>query len=150
MPGVSHYPGGLILYLIRSRDSVADDRVELPPGEDLVVDERLLLAVEQDGDGVALVDVPDDKVARWQNLIPSFPWIVPGRRACGAILPSGTLVVRNVYEGYSVSILFDGEEQPLVYHEVLARGELDTVISDAVPASNQVISNYMYGLYRIL
>ena len=46
-------------------------------------------------------------------------------------------VVRNVYEGYSVSILFDGEEQPLVYHEVLARGELDTVISDAVPASNQ-------------
>ena len=54
------------------------------------------------------------------------------------ILPSGNLVVRNVYEGYSVSILFDGEEQPLVYHEVLARGELDTVISDAVPASNQV------------
>ena len=46
-------------------------------------------------------------------------------------------VVRNVYEGYSVSILFDGEEQPLIYHEVLARGELDTVISDSVPASNQ-------------
>ena len=49
-------------------------------------------------------------------------------------------VVRNVYEGYSVSILFDGEEQPLIYHEVLARGELDTVISDSVPASNQVIN----------
>ena len=24
-----------------------------------------------------------DKVARWQNLIPSFPWIAPGRRAWG-------------------------------------------------------------------
>jgi hypothetical protein len=47
-------------------------------------------------------------------------------------------VVKNVYEGYSVSILFDGEEQPLVYHEVLARGELDTVISDSVPATSQV------------
>ena len=25
------------------------------------------------------------KVARWQNLIPSFPWIAPGWRAWGAI-----------------------------------------------------------------
>ena len=47
-------------------------------------------------------------------------------------------VVNKVYEGYSVSILFDGEEQPLVYHEVLAQGEHDTVISDSVPASSQV------------
>ncbi len=50
-------------------------------------------------------------------------------------------VVKNVYEGYSLSILFDGEEQPLVYHEILARGELDTVISDSVPASSQVRKN---------
>ena len=47
-------------------------------------------------------------------------------------------VVKNVYEGYSVSILFDGEEQPLIYHEVLAKGELDTIISDAVPTTSQV------------
>ena len=47
-----------INYLIGGRDRVADDCVELPPGEHLVVDERLLLAVEQNGDGVALVDVP--------------------------------------------------------------------------------------------
>ena len=26
---------------------------------------------------------PEDKVARWQNLIPSFPWIVPGWGARG-------------------------------------------------------------------
>ena len=38
---------------------------------------------------VALVGVAqplegaDAKVARWQNLIPSFPWILPGRRAWG-------------------------------------------------------------------
>ena len=31
------------------------------------------------------------KVARWQNLISSFPWIAPGWRAWGAILPSGNL-----------------------------------------------------------
>ena len=27
---------------------------------------------------------PVGKVARWQNLIPSFPWIAPGWRALGA------------------------------------------------------------------
>ncbi len=47
-------------------------------------------------------------------------------------------VVRGVYEGYSVSVLFDGEDQPLVYHEVLAPQEIDTIISDAVPTTNQV------------
>ena len=26
---------------------------------------------------------PEDGVARWQNLIPSFPWIVPGWRVGG-------------------------------------------------------------------
>ena len=31
-----------------------------------------------------LVEVDaEDKVARWQNLIPSFPWIAPGWRAWG-------------------------------------------------------------------
>ena len=47
-------------------------------------------------------------------------------------------VIRDVYDGYSVSIHFDGEDQPLVYHEVMAKSELDTVISDAVPNTNQV------------
>ena len=43
--------------------------------------------------------LPLDKVARWQNLIPSSPWIAPGWRAWGRnprkgrdqILPSGNL-----------------------------------------------------------
>jgi hypothetical protein len=39
---------------------------------------------------------------------------------------------------YSVSILFDGEDQPLIYHEVLARSELDTIISDAIPCSKDI------------
>ena len=65
----------LVSCLIGGRDSVADDCVELPPGEDLVVDERLLLAVEEDGDGVALVDVPHDAgaevlVAPRQHAVP--------------------------------------------------------------------------------
>ena len=30
--------------------------------------------------------VAEDKVARWQNLIPSFPWIAPGWRAWGLSL----------------------------------------------------------------
>ena len=55
-------------------------------------------------------------------------------------------VIQRVYEGYSVSILFDGEEQPLVYHEVLAKGELDTVISDSVPATNQVGLSLFYHI----
>ena len=33
----------------------------------------------------AVVVVTGDKVARWQNLIPSFPWITPGWRVWGAI-----------------------------------------------------------------
>ena len=53
-------------------------------------------------------------------------------------------IVHNVYEGYSVSILFDGEEQPLIYHEVLTGNELDTIISDAVPSTNQVKQLFSY------
>ena len=41
---------------------------------DVVSDVRLVVDV-----------VPGDGVARWQNLIPSFPWIAPGWRAWGAI-----------------------------------------------------------------
>ena len=32
---------------------------------------------------VSLSKRTNDKVARWQNLIPSFPWIAPGWRAWG-------------------------------------------------------------------
>lgn len=49
-------------------------------------------------------------------------------------------VIKKVFEGYSVSILFDGEDQPLIYHEILAQSEYDTIISDAVPMSNKVNS----------
>ena len=34
------------------------------------------------------------KVARWQNFIPSLPWIAPGRRAWGRN-PSGNLVIQR-------------------------------------------------------
>lgn len=47
-------------------------------------------------------------------------------------------VIKKVFEGYSVSILFDGEDQPLIYHEILAQSEYDTIISDAVPMSNKI------------
>ena len=41
-----------------------------------------------EGAGIAPAAASDDgapggKVARWQNLIPSFPWIAPGWRAWG-------------------------------------------------------------------
>ena len=45
---------------------------------------RLLLAVRPAVLDVGSVVVPY-KVARWQNLIPSFLWIAPGWRAWGAI-----------------------------------------------------------------
>ena len=56
-------------------------------------------------------------------------------------------LIHNVYEGYSVSILFDGEEQPLIYHEVLSGNEIDTIISDAVPDTNQVRPTSEYRNY---
>ena len=37
----------------------------------------------QDESQVDVVAHPVLKVARWQNLIPSFPWIVPGWSAWG-------------------------------------------------------------------
>ena len=42
------------------------------------------------------------KVARWQNLIPSFPWIAPGRRAWGRNPRKGRyqILQRNVAEPY--------------------------------------------------
>ncbi|TRY76320.1 hypothetical protein TCAL_12026 [Tigriopus californicus] len=51
-------------------------------------------------------------------------------------------VIKKVFEGYSVSILFDGEDQPLIYHEVLAQSEYDTIISDAVPMSHKVLPKH--------
>ncbi len=56
--------------------------------------------------------------------------------SAGSFLCPG--VVRGVYEGYSVSVLFDGEDRPLVYHEVIAPANLDVIVSDSVPATNQV------------
>ena len=38
----------------------------------------------QEEEGRAVEPAP--KVARWQNLIPSFPWIAPGWRACGGAI----------------------------------------------------------------
>ena len=50
-------------------------------------------------------------------------------------------LIRNVYEGYSVSILFDGEDQPLIYREVLSKEEYDTIICDAIPKTKQVTAS---------
>ena len=49
--------------------------------EGLVVDVNAELGdVDHLVDGVVrpVLDPLDDKIARWQNLIPSFPWIAPG------------------------------------------------------------------------
>ena len=43
--------------------------------------------VSAEGNDVPLV--PGDKVARWHNLIPSFPWIAPGLRVWGALSKEG-------------------------------------------------------------
>lgn len=53
-----------ITNLIRRRHAITDDRVHLSPGQDLVVDQWLLLGVEQNGDGIALVDVLDHAGAK--------------------------------------------------------------------------------------
>ena len=50
------------------------------------LDEVAVLGGSGGGGGVghaALPPPPDARVARWQNLIPSFPWIAPGWRAWG-------------------------------------------------------------------
>ena len=48
---------------------------------------------------------PPFKVARWQNLIPSFPWIVPGWRAWGRNPRKGRdhILQRSVAEPWSRS-----------------------------------------------
>ena len=61
---------------------------------------------------VLLDELLEVQVARWQNLIPSFPWIAPGWRAWGRnprkgrdqILPSGNLHLKELIEEYD-----DGE-----------------------------------------
>ena len=42
---------------------------------------RLLLSISSGDKVVVVVEVVVACVARWQNLIPSFPWIAPGWRA---------------------------------------------------------------------
>ena len=52
----------------RRREEVADGQAEQP--DDNLVNLR----------GIKILKI---RVARWQNLIPSFPWIAPGWRAWG-------------------------------------------------------------------
>jgi len=47
-------------------------------------------------------------------------------------------VIRAAYDGNSVSVLFDGEEQPLLYHDLFSPEELDAVVADSAPATSQV------------
>ena len=47
-------------------------------------------------------------------------------------------VIKAAYKDNSVAIDFETEESPLIYSNVLSKGDFDTIISDAVPATSQV------------
>ena len=72
----SHQFSALFITLEHSLSSVA----HIPAGPRLVDDRR-----RREGRVDPRLEVSLVKVARWQNLIPSFPWIAPGWRAGGAI-----------------------------------------------------------------
>ena len=61
-----------------------------PAASDVIVDRSIPVLAEvmkrdEIEDKVRKVKEIITSVARWQNLIPSFPWIAPGWRAGGAI-----------------------------------------------------------------
>ena len=47
-------------------------------------------------------------------------------------------IIKAAYKDNSIAVDFESEETPLIYSNVLSRGDFDTIISDAVPATNQV------------
>ena len=47
-------------------------------------------------------------------------------------------IIKASYKDNSVAIDFETEESPLIYCNVLSKGDFDTIISDAVPATSQV------------
>ncbi len=47
-------------------------------------------------------------------------------------------VIKAAYKDNSVAIDFETEESPLIYCNVLSKGDFDTIISDAVPATSQI------------
>ena len=47
-------------------------------------------------------------------------------------------VIKAAYKDNSVAIDFETEESPLIYCNVLSKGDFDTIISDAVPSTSQV------------
>jgi len=47
-------------------------------------------------------------------------------------------VIKAAYKDNSVAIDFETEESPLIYSNVLSKGDFDTIISDAVPATSQI------------
>lgn len=50
-------------------------------------------------------------------------------------------VIKAAYKDNSVAIDFETEESPLIYCNVLSKGDFDTILSDAVPATSQVITH---------
>ena len=54
-------------------------------------------------------------------------------------------IIKAAYKDNSLAVDFESEETPLIYSNVLSRGDFDTIISDAVPATNQVL--YFYLLF---
>jgi hypothetical protein len=47
-------------------------------------------------------------------------------------------VIKAAFRDNSVAVDFETEETPLIYSNVLSKGDYDTIISDATPATNQV------------
>lgn len=52
-------------------------------------------------------------------------------------------LIKATYKDNSVAIDFETEESPLIYCNVLSKGDYDTIISDAVPATSQVRKHYL-------
>ena len=47
-------------------------------------------------------------------------------------------IIKAAYKDNSLAVDFESEETPLIYSNVLSRGDFDTIISDSVPATNQI------------
>ena len=56
-------------------------------------------------------------------------------------------IIKAAYKDNSIAVDFESEETPLIYSNVLSRGDFDTIISDAVPATNQV--NVIQGIMKL-
>ena len=76
----------LAFLFLMSNTSKNDPRLPNPPSVSVNAEQngaRRQFNGDAKHSKVALTPLVADKVARWQNLIPSFPWIAPGWTAWG-------------------------------------------------------------------